>query len=143
VILVDANVLLYAYHRESAHHEVAREWVESAFSQTESIGLSWGTITAFLRLSTHPRIFTHPLTIERATAIVQSWIAVPVVTIVTPGPRHWEILHGLLLGAQARANLVPDAHLAALAIEHGAELLSNDRDFMRFSKLRFLPFPLG
>lgn len=138
MILPDANLLLYAYNTDAEHHFRARRWLESSLSGAQLFGLSWQTITAFIRIGTNPRAFPNPLKISEATEIVSSWIARPSVTILVPGERHWEILSGLLAEGQAYGPLVMDAHLAALAIEHGATLHTTDKDFSRFSGLQVI-----
>jgi toxin-antitoxin system PIN domain toxin len=137
VILVDANLLLYAYDQASPRHARSRTWLEATLSGDEPVGLAWITLLAFLRIATNPRAVSHPLPLAEATGIVASWLALPSVTVPAPGPRHWEIFERVFRGAQARGPLVTDAHLAALAIEHGALLASADRDFARFEGLRF------
>jgi toxin-antitoxin system PIN domain toxin len=138
VIVVDANLLLYAYNPSAAEHERARDWVEDTFSSGEIIGLPWSTVLAFLRIGTNPRAFPRPLTISEAATIVSEWLALPGVRIPEPGDRHWSILAPLLAGARVRGPLVSDAHLAALAIEHGATLYTTDGDFARFPRLRWV-----
>jgi toxin-antitoxin system PIN domain toxin len=135
MILVDANVLLYAYDAGSQRHKAARAWWEECLSRPDPVRLAWSTIVAFLRIGTHHRVFEHPLALDEACAHVASWLARPMVALLEPGQRHWDILRRLLVSTQAAGNLVTDAHLAALAIEHGAELLSTDRDFARFEDL--------
>ncbi len=142
VILVDANILLYAYHPRSEHHDRCREWVEDAFSGTAQVRLAWMTVLAFLRISTSPRVFEQPLSMAEAEGIVSGWLAAPSVAILEPGERYWEILSDLLQSAQVSGPLVMDASLAALALEHGATLCTSDRDFVRFPELRTLnPIP--
>jgi toxin-antitoxin system PIN domain toxin len=138
VIVVDANLLLYAYDSAAAQHARARVWLEGLLSAAEPVGLPWASLLAFLRIGTNPRALARPFSIAEATAIVEAWLAQPCVTVVEPGERHWEILSRLLASAQARGPLVPDAHLAALALEHGATLATADRDFARFEGLRTL-----
>lgn len=138
MILCDANLLLYAYDASSPLHARSRGWLEATLSGDEAVGFAWVTLLAFLRISTNPRAVAHPLSLGAATAIVSSWLEVPGVTVPAPGPGHWEILERVLRGAQAKGPLVTDAHLAALAIEHGAQLASADRDFARFEGLRFV-----
>lgn len=135
--LIDANLLLYAYDTTSARHKSARAWLEDAFSRPEPVHLSWQAIVAFLRISTNPRALENPLSISEAVAIVSEWLERPMVAILTPGVRHWEILRGLLTEGQVYGPLVSDAHLAALAVEHGAELKTTDRDFSRFPGLKW------
>jgi len=136
LILVDANLLLYAYHSGAVQHPAAKRWFEGALAGADPVGLSWSTILAFLRIGTNPRVFERPYSIEDAAKIASSWLAHPAIAVVRPGERYWEILRELLFEARAGAALVTDAALAALAIEHGATLCSTDRDFRRFRKLK-------
>jgi toxin-antitoxin system PIN domain toxin len=136
MILVDANLLLYAYNASLELHEGARRWLETALTRPEPVGFAWVTILAFLQISTNPRAFEHPLTIAEALQIVADWLARPMVVIVNPGERHWGILSDLLGQSHARGPAVMDVHLAALAIEHGATPYTTDRGFARFSGLR-------
>ena|SRR5712692_4002635 len=136
MILADANLLLYAYNTSAAEHERARAWLQESLSRAELFGLSWQTITAFIRIGTNPRAFNRPLTTKEATAAVGAWIERPMVRILSPGQGHWEIFVRLLIEGQVRGPLVMDAHLAALAIEHGAVLYTTDRDFARFPGLK-------
>lgn len=142
MIVVDANLLLYAYNASAIEHDDARKWLEESLSRPELFGLSWQTITAFVRIGTNPRAFSKPLTIKEATAAVSAWMERPMVRIVTPGQHHWEIFRRLLIGGQVRGPLVTDAHLAALAVEHGAVLCTTDRDFARFPGLKVFN-PIG
>ena len=139
--LLDANILLYAYNRTAAQHERARRWLEDALAGSAPVAFCWPTILAFMRIATSPRAVSRPLSIEAARDIVGSWLAVPVATLLLPTERHWDILARLLVTGQASGPLVSDAHLAALAIEHGATLITNDRDFTRFAGLR-VEYPL-
>ena len=132
MILVDANLLIYAVDLDSPSHETARAWLERELSGTTRVGLAWVVILAFLRISTRPGILRKPLPIERAIGYVHEWLAQPYVTVIAPGERHWAILRNLLKATGAAANLVSDAHLAALALEHGAAVYSTDHDFGRF-----------
>jgi toxin-antitoxin system PIN domain toxin len=138
VKLLDVNVLLYAINADAPHHAAAKTWLESALSGTETVALSWSVILAVLRLSTRPVVFSQPLDIEAALGVVETWLAQPTVTIVQPTARHFAVLADLLRPIGAAGNLTTDAHLAALAIEHGAELCSTDRDFARFAGLRWV-----
>lgn len=138
MIIVDVNLLLYAQDAASAHHDKARPWLERALSTPQPVGLPWPTILAFLRISTNARAMASPLAVDEATSIVSSWLARPMVFIPKPTDSHWEVLQHLVRQGQARANLIPDAHLAALAIEHGATLCSADRDFARFDGLNWI-----
>lgn len=137
-MLLDANILLYAYNASDRHHQGARSWLERTFIRPEPIGLAWTTILAFLRLSTNPRVFEHPFLPAEAVPLVSSWIVRPNVIIPQPGERHWQIFSNLLTEIPARGPLVMDAHLAALAIEHGMELATTDKDFVRFPGLRVI-----
>jgi hypothetical protein len=138
MILVDANLLLYACDSSASQHQAARRWLEDAFSGAEPVMLPWDSILAFLRIATNPIAWKHPLSVQQAAAIVDEWLSLPNVTVPTPGERHWPILRGLLPEAQCRGPLVMDAHLAALAIEHGAVMCTHDRDFARFPGLHLL-----
>jgi toxin-antitoxin system PIN domain toxin len=135
VILVDANLLLYAYDVSSPVHEPARRWLTEALSGQEAIGFSWQTMLAFLRITTNPKIFHDPFSIDEAVSIVDDWLSQPVTKLIHTGESHWTILCNLLLEAKVRGPLVMDAHLAALAIEHDMILVSRDRDFARFQGL--------
>jgi uncharacterized protein len=138
VKLIDANLLLYATDERSPRHSSARSWLEGVLTSEEPVAFAWAVLLAFLRLSTNPRIFEHPLSAERAFEVVRSWVAHPGAMIVQPGERHLSLVQQLLGPLGTAANLVTDAHLAALAIEHSAELDSCDTDFSRFSGLRFV-----
>ena len=135
--ILDVNVLLYACNAESEHHDVVRSWLEAAMNGHESIGMSWPVIVGFLRMSTHPAIFERPLSSETALAQVEEWLSVPVVSLVTEKREHWQVLRELVGDLRAINNLIPDAHLAALALTHGATLVSFDRNFGRFPELRW------
>jgi len=138
VILIDVNVLLYAYHPRAPEHAVCRAWVETALSSREPTLLSWPVILGFLRISTHARVFEEPLTLLEASQAVASWLAEPSVLVVQPGEQYWTILNQLLRTAQATGPLVSDAALAAQALESGAVLCITDRDFARFPGLKTL-----
>ena len=137
MILVDANLLLYAHDAGSAHHSVARRWLENTLSGGEPVGLAWAAVLAFLRVGTNTRLRRDAPTLDEAIAIVAGWFERPTVTLLNPGERHWEILREMMTKGQARGPLVTHAHLAALAIEHGAALATTDRDFARFPGLKF------
>lgn len=137
MILVDANLLLYAYHPRADQHEKSRAWLESALSGRELVRFAWLTLWAFLRIGTNPRAFAQPLTAAEAQAAISSWLAQPVAGVLEPGERHWEILSDLLREGQASGPLVMDAVLAAIAIEHGATIATTDRDFARFPKIKW------
>lgn len=135
--LPDVNVLLHAVNADSAQHRIARGWIETAFDQDDGIGFSWMALLGFLRLSTGAVVMRKPLGVPDALAVMDSWLSHPRATVLQPGERHAGILGRLLLGAGTAGNLTMDAHLAALAIEHHAELVSFDRDFSRFTELRW------
>jgi toxin-antitoxin system PIN domain toxin len=137
MILPDANLLIYAYDSSSSFHERARAWLESVLSGDELVLLPWASILAFVRITTNARAFTAPLGVDEAAAIVAEWLAQPVVRPVAPTERHWQFLERMLVEGQARGPIASDAHLAALALEHGATLYTTDRDFARFHGLRF------
>jgi len=137
LILVDANILLYAEDSLHPRNQQARAWWDGQLSQTEPVCLCWTVLSAFIRIGTNPRVFDHPLSLEQALTRVQSWLDQPCTRVVRPTERHWTIFQQMLTDGQAVANLVTDAHLAALAIEHGCELASTDSDFARFPKLKW------
>lgn len=130
--IVDANVLLYAVNRQSAQHQAAHRWLTNALSGSEVVGLPWVSLLAFVRLSTSRRIFASPLSPGDAMTLVESWLAQPAAVAVEPTIRHSSVLCGLLEEAGTAGNLTTDAHIAALAIEHGATVVTFDRDFERF-----------
>jgi hypothetical protein len=132
MVIVDANVLLYARNADARQHAASYAWLEEALSGAEGVGLPWTCLLAFLRIATNPRATAVPLPIDDATAQVEHWLAAPSAIAVTPTSRHAAVLAGLLQQTGAAGNLVTDAHLAALAIEHGATIVSYDRDFTRF-----------
>ena len=138
----DVNLLFHAYNSDSPRHEKARAWWEGLMNGEELVGLAWVAILGFIRLSTHRQILARPLRVEVACARARSWLAQPQVSIIHPGSRHAEVLFGLIEGIGTAGNLTMDAHLAALAIEHQAELHSTDADFARFSGLRWTN-PIG
>jgi toxin-antitoxin system PIN domain toxin len=138
MILVDANLLLYAYHTRAAQHEASRSWLERTLSQPRLVRFAWVTLWAFLRISTNPRVFDRPLAVVEADAAVASWLELPNVGILEPGDRHGAILSRLLQDGQVSGPLVMDAALAAIAIEHGATLHTTDRDFSRFADLDWI-----
>lgn len=137
MILVDANLLLYAQNRADPQHERARDWWQAQLSGGEIVGLGWAVISAFIRSATSHRVFPRPLSLAQANARVQEWLDLTPVRVINPTKDHWQTFRELLEQAQAVGNLVSDAHLAALAVEHGAELCSTDADFSRFPGLRW------
>jgi hypothetical protein len=138
VILVDANVLLYAYHPRAEAHHRCRAWVEKAFSGEEPVAIAWVTLLAFVRISTNPRVFEQPLLAGEALAAVASWLERPSVSVLEAGEACWEIFQQLVVDAQVTGPLVMDAFLAALALENGATLATTDRDFARFPRLKLV-----
>jgi toxin-antitoxin system PIN domain toxin len=137
VLLVDANVLLHAINESSREHDQARTWMADALEGNETVAFAWTVLLAFLRLSTHPSVFPRPLEPDDAADILETWIGARAAVVIEPSSRHLPLLRGLLSGSGTRGNLVSDAHLAALAIEHEATLISFDRDFGRFDGLRW------
>ncbi len=136
MVVVDANVLLYAVDAASAHHDRSRRWLDSSLAGAEAIGLAWIALLAFIRIGTNPSILQAPMTVDEATGQVEAWLGAPAAVITEPTARHPGLLRGLLRQAGTAGNLTTDAHLAALAIEHGAEIVSYDRDFARFPGVR-------
>jgi uncharacterized protein len=142
VILIDANLAIYAYNQADPRHVVARQWLEASIAGREPIGFALVTVLAFVRITTDPRVHDRPLTTGTAIDVVGSWLAHKNVRLVTPTERHWSTFGALAARGQARGPMLMDAHLAALAIEHGATLATTDRDFSRFAGLRTVD-PLG
>lgn len=135
--LSDVNLLLYAYDASAAQHTRARPWLEERLSGVEAFGFAWATLLAFVRLVTSPRVFESPLRVDESLDLVEAWLAAPCATVLHPGPRHAVLLRQLLAPLGTAGNLTTDAHLAALALEHDAELCSADADFSRFPGLRW------
>lgn len=142
MILVDANLLIYAIDADSPHHAAARAWFERVVSGTSRVGLAWVVLLAFLRITTRPGILRNPLTLGQAADYVTEWLAQPNVVAVGPSDRHWPVLRNLIRTTGSAGNLVSDAHLAALAIEHGYAVYSTDHDFRRFPGVEHVN-PLG
>ena len=132
MLLVDANVLLHAVNTSSRDHEAARDWLRQALEGGEAVAFAWTVLLAFLRLSTHRAVFASPLRVDEAGDLVEGWLAAPPACSIEPTGRHLSLLRGLLGRAGTAGNLVGDAHLAALALEHNATVVSFDRDFARF-----------
>lgn len=142
VLLIDANVLLHAVNESAREHDVARQWLADALAGSQTVGFAWTVTLAFIRISTHPAVFARPLTSEQAGSIVATWHDMPRAVAVEPTRRHLPLLRGLLSSTGTAGNLVSDAHLAALALEHDATIVSFDRDFGRFDGVRWrLPLP--
>lgn len=142
MILPDINLLVYAHNEAAPFHSAARAWWESALSRDTPVGLPWAVVFGFVRLVTHPSVMRTPLAPADAIERVDEWLACEGVTPLEPGPRHLAIVSSLFAVTGVAASLTTDTHLAALAIEHRAELHSNDRDFERFPGLR-LHNPVG
>jgi len=137
MIIVDVNLLVYAVNEDAPDHRKAKSWLEGVVSGTETVGLPWIVLLAFLRLTTRPGLFQKPLQVETAFDVVDGWLQQPSVTVPEPTTRHLRTLRDLVLPLGTGGNLTSDAHLAALAIEHGAEVCSTDADFARFGQLRW------
>ena len=135
--LADANVLLYAINPSTAQHRRARDWLDDALGGTETVGFTWTVLLAFIRISTSPAIFERPLEASVACEVVRAWLSRSSAAIVEPTSRHLDVLAGLLAEAGTAGNIVPDAHLAAIAVEHGATVVSFDADFSRFAGVRW------
>ena len=135
--LVDANVLLYAVNEDAPHHDESRLWLDSSLAGSDSVGLAWVPLLAFVRLSTRAALFESPMRVDKAVAQVDSWLGAPGAVLVNPGAGHARILAELLNAVGVGGNLVNDAHLGALAIEHRAEVVSYDNDFDRFPGVRW------
>ena len=135
--VIDINLLVYAVNRDSPKHTRAKAWLEQVLAGEESVALSWAVLLGFLRLVTNRRILAKPLTIEQAIEVVDGWLAQSSVVTLDPGDEHWSIMRDLLRDVGSAGNLTTDSHLAALAIENGAEFCSTDSDFARFAKLRW------
>ena len=137
MILVDANLLVYAHVASFPQHERARTWLDDRINAAAPVGIPWPSLLAFVRIVSNPRIFDRPVAVSTAWLQVESWLATRSVWVPLPTERHQEVLSPLMASAEGRANLVPDAHLAALAIEHGLVLCSTDGDFARFDGLEW------
>jgi hypothetical protein len=136
LILLDANILVYAHAPESPHHAAARDWLQTVLGGPARVGFPWPTLLAFVRLLANPQVVRRPVALDQAWSRVQAWLVLPQAWIPLPGERHLEIFTGLIAG-ESRGSLANDAHLAALAIEHGLTVCSTDRDFARFAGLRW------
>jgi len=142
VIVLDANLLLYAYNSTAPNHAQARHWVEEVFSGTEAVGLPWQTVSAFLRIITNRQLIGERLSMEEAAAVVEEWAAMPVVHLLAPGVRHWAFFRRMLVEGKVSGPMTTDAQLAALTMENGGVLYTADRDFARFPGLKWVD-PLG
>jgi toxin-antitoxin system PIN domain toxin len=137
VILADVNVLLYAFRPDAVDHERYREWLEAVVNGPAAYGVSPQVLCSLVRISTHPRIYASPSSLEEALLFARTLFGQPNATLILPGERHWGIFEGLCRHAGASGNLVQDAWFAALAIEHGCESITADRDYARFPGLRW------
>ncbi len=134
--LVDANVLLYAVNADAEHHARSREWLDSSLNGSAAVGFSWIALLAFVRLSTKAGLFPTPMTVGESFGQVEEWLAAPSAMLVEPTARHVEVLGKLLRQLGTGGNVVNDAHIAALAIEHKATVVTFDSDFARFPGVR-------
>lgn len=137
MILPDVNVLVYAFREDAEDHKAYRGWLEEVVSRDETFALADAVLSGFLRVVTHPRVFREPAPVKRAVAFVEALRGQDNCVVLAPGRRHWEIFTGLCVEAHATGNLIPDAFLAALAIEAGCEWITTDRDYARFPGLRW------
>ena len=143
MVLPDVNVLVYAHREDAVHHATCRAWVESIINGNESFGLSEFVLSGFVRIATHPKVFTKPSSLSDALEFTEQLRGQPNCVPIEPGRRHWDIFRTLCMEAGAKGNLIPDAYLAAMAIESGCEWITTDRDFSRFKSLRWRhPAPL-
>ena len=133
----DANVLIYAVNASVPQHATALSWIDESLDGTETVGFAWVALLAFLRITTRPGILPNPLSVEQAASVVKGWLSAGPAQVVHPSDHHHEVLATLLIADGTGGNLTSDAHLAALALEHGAELWSFDHDFARFTGLAF------
>jgi toxin-antitoxin system PIN domain toxin len=138
MIVLDVNLLLYAYTSSSIQHKKACDWLTGVFSGDELVGLPWQTIHAFLRISTDKRITADPFPLKRVLGVVQQWLDMPQVRILVPSERHWALLQRMLNEGKVNGPMTTDAQLAALTLEYGGVLHTADRDFARFPGLRWV-----
>ena len=137
MIVVDANLLIYAYDLDSAHHKKSLSWLEELLSGVEAVGLPWPSVSAFLRVITNRRLPGMRVTLEQAVQVVDEWLQQPNVQVLVPADQHWSVLRQMILEGRASGPLVSDAEIAAITIEQGAVLHTTDRDFARFPGLRW------
>jgi toxin-antitoxin system PIN domain toxin len=137
VIVVDANLLIYSYDLDSAHHKKSLSWLEELLSGVEAVGLPWQSVSAFLRVITNRRLPGTRVTLEQAVQVVDQWLQQPNVQVLVPADQHWSVLRQMILEGRASGPLVSDAEIAAITIEQGAVLHTTDRDFARFPGLRW------
>lgn len=137
MILPDANLLIYAHHPTSSFHPASRTWLETTLSASEPVGLPAPSIYAFLRFMTNAKIHPKPASFKEASEIIDTWLALPHVVVLYPGDRHWHLLKQLGTGTRASGKFITDVSIAAIALEHGGTVHTNDRDFARFPNLRW------
>lgn len=137
MIVVDANLLIYAYNTASPHCQKSRQWLEDVFSGIEPVGLPWQSIAAFLRITTNPQLHGRQYSLKEAAGIVEDWMAQTNVRILTPADDHWVQFRRMIVEGQASGPMISDAELAALTVEYGGVLYTADRDFARFPGLRW------
>ncbi len=137
MIVVDANLLIYSYDLDSAHHKKSLSWLEELLSGVEAVGLPWQSVSAFLRVITNRRLPGTRVTLEQAVQVVDEWLQQPNVQVLVPADQHWSVLRQMILEGRASGPLVSDAEIAAITIEQGAVLHTTDRDFARFPGLRW------
>lgn len=137
MILPDVNILVYAHREDSPSHAALRAWLEKALAGTEPLGVADLVLSGFVRVVTHPRVFRVPTPLERALGFAETVRSAPAAVRVAPGESHWALFRDLCRSANAKGNLVPDAYLAALAIESGGEWITTDREYARFPRLRW------
>lgn len=134
--LLDLNILLYAMDESSPRHQPARAWLDETLSGPATVAFAWHVLVGFVRLATRSAVFAEPLSVDEAFDVIDGWLQQPCVTVLHPTERHPQVLRGLLMPLGTAGNLTNDAHLAALAVEHGAQICSTDVDFRRFSGVR-------
>ncbi len=137
MIVVDANLLIYAYDLDSAHHKKSLSWLEELLSGVEAVGLPWQSVSAFLRVITNRRLPGMRVSLEQAVQVVDEWLQQPNVQVLVPADQHWSVLRQMILEGRASGPLVSAAEIAAITIEQGAVLHTTDRDFARFPGLRW------
>ena len=137
-MLVDANILLFAANPSAPEHAAAASWLEARLNGERRVGLPWESLSGFLRIATHPRAFPRPIRPDDAWGLIEDWLAAPMAWIPLPTERHGDVLGALVRRYRLSGRLIPDAHLAALAIQHGLDVVSADSDFARFTEIRWV-----
>ena len=137
MIVIDANLLIYSYDRDSAHHKKSLAWLEEVLSGAEAVGLPWQSVSAFLRVITNRRLPKMRVSVEQAVQVVEEWLQQPNVRILVPGDQHWSVFRQMIVQGRASGALVSNAEIAALTTEYGGVLYTADRDFARFPGLRW------